>query len=484
MKKSIIIILFTCVAAGSCKKFLTETPYSLLSTNNFYQSAGDAAVALNGVFATLTAQTYYGRTSWTVTELGGEDLTVPANSSSDRITLGNYTANSSNGEVANWWNNIYSCINRANDVIANVPKISMDPGSRNDIVGNARFLRALGYFELVRSFGSVPLLTTPTSSTSNLFPPKAAIADIYTQIIGDLQYAEANCLQESQIITANKGRVSSGAASSILAKVYLTRATTSAKDPNDYANALAECNKVINSGQYTLLSNYKSIFDWTNKFPAKPENIFSVQFAEPPSVGNIIIRMLTSSKTTPAGSASFYVPTTFYNSYIPADSIRRNFNITNKDKSANGTITTDPLYFYSKFSTDPTWTAQSNNSMANWIITRYADVLLMQSEAIHFLNPLDSTQFNGINAVRARAGLTGTYQLNFSSTPGPDDFITALLNERAWELCMEGHRRYDLIRLGRIQSALLAGKGVSVPSADPLLPIPFAQVALDSLLGK
>lgn len=484
MKKSIVILLFTCITAGSCKKFLTETPYSLLSTNNFYQSAGDAAVALNGVFATLTAQTYYGRTSWTVTELGGEDLTVPSNSSSDRITLGNYTANSSNGEVANWWNNIYSCINRANDVIANVPKISMDLASRNDIVGNARFLRALGYFELARSFGSVPLLITPTSSTSNLFPPKAAIADIYTQIISDLQYAEANCLLESQIIMANKGRVSSGAASSILAKVYLTRATTPAADPNDYTNALAECNKVINSGQYALLPNYKSIFDWTNKFPSKPENIFSVQFAEPPSVGNIIIRMLTSAKTTPAGSASFYVPTAFYNSYSPADSIRRNFSITNKDKSANGTVTTDPLYFYTKFSSDPTWTAQSNNSMANWIVTRYADVLLMQSEAMHFLDPLDPNQFNGINAVRARAGLTGTYQLNFTNTPGPDDFITALLNERAWELCMEGHRRYDLIRLGRIQSALLAGKGVTVPSANPLLPIPFAQIALDSLLGK
>jgi hypothetical protein len=142
------------------------------------------------------------------------------------------------------------------------------------------------------------------------------------------------------------------------------------------------------------------------------------------------------------------------------------------------------LYFYTKFSSDPTWTAQSNNSEANWIITRYADVLLMQSEALHFLNPLDPTQFNGINAVRARAGLTGTNQLNFTTTPGPDDFITALLNERAWELCMEGHRRYDLIRLGRIQAALLAGKGVTVPSAHPLLPIPFAQVALDSLLGQ
>jgi starch-binding outer membrane protein, SusD/RagB family len=484
MKKEILILFVACLTAGACKKFLTETPYSVLSTNNFYQSSGDAEVALNGVFATLTAQTYYSRTSWTVSELGGEDLTVPANSSSDRITIGNYTATSSNGEVANWWNNIYSCINRANDVIEHVPGISMDVPTRNDIVGNARFLRALGYFELIRSFGDVPLLLTPTTATSSLFPPKTAVASIYPQIISDLQYAEANCLAESKIPTANKGRVSSGAASTILAKVYLTRAATPAADPADYTNALAECNKVISSGQYILLPNYKSIFDWTNKFPAVPENIFSIQFAEPPSVGNIIIRMLTSAKTTPAGSASFYVPPAFPLTYIAADSVRKKFSITNQDKSASGSFSTDPLYFYTKFSTDPTWTAQSNNSEANWIITRYADVLLMQSEALHFINPADSTQFNGINAVRGRAGLTGVNQLNFTNTPGPDDFITALLNERAWELCMEGHRRWDLIRLGRIQSALLTGKGVTVSSANPLLPIPLAQVALDSLLAK
>jgi hypothetical protein len=194
--------------------------------------------------------------------------------------------------------------------------------------------------------------------------------------------------------------------------------------------------------------------------------------------------MLTSAKTTPAGSASFYVPPAFPLTYIAADSIRKKFSMTNQDKSSSGSLSTDPLYFYTKFSTDPTWTAQSNNSEANWIITRYADVLLMQSEALHFINPADSTQFNGINAVRARAGLTGVNQLNFTNTPGPADFITALLNERAWELCMEGHRRWDLIRLGRLQSALLTGKGVTVSSADPLLPIPLAQVALDSLLAK
>src|SRR5580658_2790100 len=98
MKKQLLILLAACLVTGSCKKFLTETPYSLLSTNNFYQTEGDAEVAVNGVYSTLTAQTYYGRTSWTVSELSGDLLMVPSTSSSDRITLGNYTATSSNGE--------------------------------------------------------------------------------------------------------------------------------------------------------------------------------------------------------------------------------------------------------------------------------------------------------------------------------------------------------------------------------------------------
>ncbi len=483
MKKS-LYILIACSVLVSCKKFLTETPYSLLSTNNFYQTEGDAEVAVNGVYSTLTAQTYYGRTSWTVSELSGDLLMVPATSSSDRITLGNYTATSSNGEIANWWTNIYSMIDKANDVIAHVPGINMDTTARNDLVGNAYFLRALGYFELVRSFGAVPLLTTPTTATSNLFPAKTAVPTIYNQIISDLQYAEANCLLESQIPATYKGRASSGAASTILAKVYLTRAASANAQSTDYTNALAECNKVINSGQYTLLPKFSAIFDWTNKFPATPENIFSVQFGDPPSAGNIIIRMLTSAKTTPAGSASFYVPPTFPGTFIAADSIRKKFTMTNLDKSAGGVISVDPNTFYTKFSSDPTWTAQNNNSQANWIITRYADVLLMQSEALHFINTSDPNQFNGINQVRARAGLTGTYQLNFTNTPTPDNFITALVNERAWELCMEGHRRWDLIRLGRLQANLLSGKGVTVSSPDPLLPIPYAQVQLDSLLAN
>jgi len=484
MKKEIAILICVSFLLGSCKKFLTETPNSLLSSNNFYQNAGDASVALNGVFGTINSNNYYGRTSWIISELSGEDLTVLPTGLSDRVTLSNFTVTNSNGEVSNWWINVYSMINKANDVIANVPRIAMDTVSRNNIVGNAYFLRALGYFEMVRSFGDVPLLTLPTNSVSNLYPPKTPVAQIYLQIISDLQYAEAHCFLEKNISTANKGQVSSGAASTILAKVYLTRAASSNAVATDYVNALAECNKVINSGQYALLPSYSAVFNWAVKFPATPENIFSVQFAQPPSTGNIIIRMLTSAQTVPSGAASFFVTPYFAKSYIAADSVRKKASITNVDINAAGVKTTNANYFYNKFSQDPTWTAQNNNSAANWIITRYADVLLMQSEALYFINAQDPNIFNGINAVRTRAGLTGAYQLNFSNTTTPAAFVVALLKERSWELCMEGHRRWDLIRLGGYQAAMLAGKNITVPIPNPLLPIPAIQIALDSLLGK
>lgn len=469
--KKIVVIFSVVIFFTSCKKYLKEEPYSFLSNTNFYKNEGDAIAALNGVFSPMQAQTYYGRTSWLISELTGECLTVGANPTSDRLTLSNYTATGSNGEITNWWRNIYSLINRANDVIANVPGIAMDTTSKNNILGNARFLRALGYFELVRSFGEIPLVLTPTTATSDVQPKKAAIAEIYNQIIADLIYAEANCFPENKISAANKGRVSSGAAAAILAKVYLTRG----KDATDYNNALNACNRVINSNLYRLLPVYADVFSPDKKNGA--EHIFSVQFDLPPSVGNIVIRMLFPSQNFPGGAGSFNAVVNFGNSYIAADSIRKNFNVSTRAVGRTGNVVTVPLYF-SKYK-DVTWTDQSNNSRTNWMITRYADVLLMQSEALNKINPLDPTKFAGINAVRARAGLTATGQvLDFTNTATADDFVNALVKERAWEFCMEGHRRWDLIRLGKLKQALLT-KGITVPTDTPLFPIPDTEKALN-----
>src|SRR5262249_19741130 len=139
------------------------------------------------------------------------------------------------------------------------------------------------------------------STDSSLYAPRTASAGVYAQIVADLQYAEANCVPENQIASSSKGMVSSGAASAMLARAYLTLASTSVADPADNQNAPAECNKVINSNLYSLLPNYADIFNCDKKYG--PEHIFLVQFGLPPNTGNITLRMFTPAII--GGSASF-----------------------------------------------------------------------------------------------------------------------------------------------------------------------------------
>ncbi len=470
MKKILYILIGCSAILSSCQDFLKEEPYSFLSTTNFYQNENDAIAALNGAFVPMQAQTYYGRTAWLITELPSDNLLALGNATADRATLNNYTYTASNGEISNWWNQNYLMINRANDIIEKVPKIAMDTVKRNDIVGNARFLRALAYFELMRTFGDLPVFLSPTGASSDLMPARTPIAQIYAQVIRDLKYAETNCYAENKIVAANKGRVSSGAATSLLAKVYLTRASSTASVASDYADALVACNKVINSNIYKLFPTYAEVFDIAKKNGV--EHIFSVQFELPPSTGNIVIRMMYPSQS--GGSGSFGATPSLLNSYAKGDTLRKNWNLATK----SGSATVPP--FYLKYR-DAQWTSQSNNSRTNWLILRYADVLLMQSEAMNQLDANDVKKFEGINKVRVRAGLTA---LNLTNTVSKDNFVDALVNERGWELCMEGHRRWDLIRLGRLKQVLQTTRNIAVQDNQFLMPIPQTEIDLNTNLKQ
>ncbi len=483
MKKKIIFIISGCflLLNAGCKKFLTEKPQSFLTPDNFYKSAADATAALNGVFSGMQAQAYYGRTVWIISENSADLLyTAPGNTDRMSLYLNNYTA--TNGEISNWWINSYKMIKAANDVIAHVPAINMDVTARNNIVGNACFLRGLAYFDLTRSFGNIPLIVAPIvgSTDTTLYPNRSSAADIYRQIISDLQYAEANCLPENKIPSSSKGMVSSGSASAMLARVYLTRANTPFADAADNQNALAACNKVINSKVYSLLPNYADIFDVSKKYGA--EHIWCVRFALPPATGNITLRMFTPNIIN--GSASFFCQNNFFTSgYSAADSIRKNYNLANKAVSVtNGTTQSVTPFFY-KYR-DPYWLANGggNNSQVDWIVIRYADVLMMQSEAMNNIDPANAAKFDGVNAVRKRAGLTDPTQLlNLTNTPTSSAFVDSLVKDRARELCVEGERRWDLIRLGRFKQAM-STLGITIDDNHLLFPIPQSEIQVNKNL--
>lgn len=444
----------------SCEKFLEEKPYDFIGTANFYKTEGDANAALNGAFGVLQPQQYFGRTSWLITELTGDLMRVNA-TLADRDNLYGQTFDPSNGEIGNWWNSSFVLVNRANDVIKNVPNIPMDVARRNNIIGNALFLRAMAYFDLVRSFGSVPLILNPTTDLGNIKPNRTPIPAIYAQIIEDLKFAEANCVAENLIPASAKGRVSTGAASALLAKVYLTKATTAAKEATDYTNSLAASNKVITATSVYGLVSYADVFDVTKE--NNKEHIFAVQFDLPPSVGNIVVRMHLPAGLN--GTGSFVVEKAFEDSFLPAD-IRKALTLRKE------TLTSQYAY-YLKFS-DPL--RQVNNARNNVLILRFSDVLLMQSEALNEINPADANKLTGINAVRLRANLPAYVLADVASR---DAFVDALVKERAWEFSLEGHRRFDLLRLGRYKQRQLAVFNRTVADKYLLLPIPQTEIDLN-----
>ncbi|NCD71212.1 RagB/SusD family nutrient uptake outer membrane protein [Mucilaginibacter agri] len=471
MRKIYILCAFAGLALSSCKKQLEEKPYSILTNTNFYTNATDAQAAINGVLSQLQPQAYYQRTVYIMGELSGDCLVPLLTQNQERIDMYKLTYTSNNIEINNWWVNSYKLISRANDVIANVPGINMDAAAKNNIVGNAMFLRGMAYFDLVKSFGDVPLITAPITSTAdpNLLPPRTASSKIYEQVISDLKYAEANCFTEDKITSANKGMVSSGAASAMLARVYLQRASTKFADAADNQNALAECNKVIAANTYKLMADYTDVFNWDKKYyPTQTENIFSVQFGNnsTSTTQNITVRMFSPAGL--GGSGSFTAnPWLFNNAYFGPDK-RKAWNVSNKV----GTATVTPYIYKYR---DAQWVAGSNNSRMNWIVLRYADVLMMQSEALNNINPNDPTKFDGLNAVRDRAGMNA-YHLSLANTPTASAFVDTLVKDRARELCVEGHRRWDLIRLGRFKQVEQDINGFTATDNSLLLPLPQTEM--------
>jgi hypothetical protein len=474
MKKIYLLFALAGLGLSSCKKLLDEKPTSVLTDQNFYTSAADAQAAVVGALSQLQPQAYYQRTVYIMGELSGDCLVPLLTQNQERIDMYKLQYTASNIEINNWWVNSYKLISRANDILANLPKVNMDAAAKNNLLGNASFLRGMAYFDLVKSFGDVPLITHPIAGANDpdFAPSRTAASKVYAQAIADLQFAEANCLSEDKIVSANKGMVSSGAASAMLAKVYLQRASTTFADANDNQNALAECNKVINSNIYKLMPNYSDVFNWDLKyFPQQTEHIFDVQFGinSSSTVQNITIRMFTP--LAGGGSGSFVANPYVFNSLYEGGDVRKAWNVTNKVTDPKGVVSTvDP--WISKYR-DSQWVLGSNNSRMNWIVLRYADVLMMQSEAMNNLNPNDPNKFNGLNAVRKRAGLTApAQQLSLDNTPSPSAFVDTLVKDRARELCVEGHRRWDLIRLGKLKQVEQAVNGFAVQDQQLLLPIP------------
>ncbi len=475
-----LFILFALLVTTGCKKFLEEKTFTNLNQSIFPKSEGDLRVLCNGLYNMFETNEHYGRSYLIISDVFSDELTTTA-LSGPRFEMQNALITAGNSELAQAWSRNYTVISRANVIIKQAPLVAIPVAKVQPYIAEARFIRALCYFELVKFWGDVPLvLDQPVNidSLQALKPSRSPQKDVYKQMTDDLKYAELYLKKESAIPATYKGIASSGAATSLLAKVYLTRAYLPFADPSDFLSAADACNRVISSGDYGLFANYRDVFD-VNKENGV-ESIFAIQYDQAPNRTSGITGFLTPAQVYPRSFGSFPAERKFYDAFPNADVIRKKYVFYDRGVGLGGGaydfVSNPATNPYCAKYRDDVLAASSFNDRCNYPILRFADVLLMQSEALNRINAADPNKYTGINKVRARVSLPPLSALDQAS------FENAVLDERHWELCFEGKRRDDLIRMGKLVSVMNAQGFTNVKDFNRYYPVPQTEIDINANL--
>jgi len=465
---------------SSCNKdFPNQVPETTRTTGNVYKTPGDFYNAIIGTYATLKHNGLYGNGGSASALLNlGETVSDNADFGATRAVsnvstfeLEDFNFSLSNTFFSATWTGNYIGIARANTMLGRLPGASLDKALSDRFEGESKFLRGLFYFNLVRSFGDVQLITTETKEPSEGYSiPRSPSAKVYEQIISDLSAAES--LLPAVIPNAEAGRASRWAAKALLGKVYLTQ--------KDYTKTAAKLNEVITSGQFNVTANtYAAVFSNTTSFSANKDIIFAVQYKS----GNIGQGSAIWSATIPWGGQGsifgvnggsgegFLRPTADMIAAYEAGDLRKTASVATS--YLNGSTTVNERYTVKYRQSG----IIQNEADIDFPVLRYADVLLMYAEALVEQAQV-ATALPFVNQVRTRAGLPG-----LQPTLAQADARLAVENERRVELAFEGQRWFDLIRTGRYLP-VMTSKGFATKEFHKLYPIPQRETDLNSGLGQ
>lgn len=465
MKKIMLpVVMILMVAAISCTKELEQEPHQIYY-DNYYQTEDDAITAVNAVYDVLGAVNQYSSYLWLIQDISSDDCNArPTLNDPNLHEFNNYTIKTTNNYLGEIWKGSYLGISRANVVLEKVPGIDMDTAVQSRLLGEARFLRALFYFNLVRLFGDVPLVTVPVSpdlTPEEIYPFRAPVQDVYARIIDDLNVA-AEKLPAKYPNTNDKGRATQGAAWGLLSKVYLTL--------QDWENARANAYKVIESNQYALHADYTDNFKEAKKNGI--ESVFEVQF----------YRKVTSENSQMVISGLPSIPGLFtagVEIMLPTEDLLESFDTNDYRYEATffdeyWTYTFDP-HIWKYWDQDAYKPSATSASGANFMMMRYSEVLLIYAEALNEASGGPTAEaYDAVNQVRARARNGNPVALPDLTGLNQDEFRKAVLNERRHEFVNEGQRWYDLVRTGTLIESVKRAKG---DQANPtefnyLFPIP------------
>lgn len=454
MKKIYLTLLTIClIGLSGCEKDLTQAPLSSGSTPTFYASQADFDQALTSVYNMLRVSDNGGfpDRQLNLSETRSDNIYGVGDAGvRDWEPVNNFqTTLATNPYIAEAWDSDFSGIFRANtflDQLATNGSV-VDDATRKRYEGEAKFLRALYYFDLVRYFGKVPVLEKALGPSAVLTVPRAPVAEVYKLIITDLQTAIS--LLPLSYAGANAGRATAGAAKGMLALVYLTRSgpTFGIEGPglatNEYSQALALLNDVIASGKYSFLPKYADIFSYTNENNA--EVLFDVQYIS----GGVGLGATYPGLLVPDTYFTFLkipyfsggieirpISNDLLGSY-PVGDMRKAFNFAQGFTSNTGF--TETRWLMKKFLNENLKGSNRSDWPINWIVLRYTDILMLKAECI--LHGAAGTQAEVdaiVNRVRTRAGVPPLASVN----------LAMLMEERRREFAGEGSRWHDLVREG------------------------------------
>jgi len=471
-----ICILAALVTVQGCKKsFLDVTAKGTVASTQFWRSQADATSAIDAMYANLHEWKNIAFAPIAVESMGSDDV-EKGSSPTDASFMNdfhNFTANSGEGQIADFWAGEYQTINFANQVLDNVPGINMDASLKARYLAEAKFIRAYAYFRLVRAFGDVPLRLHVPKTASEFNIPRTPKAQVWAAIEADLTDA-ASVLPQSYG-APDIGHATKGAALALHAKVALYQ--------KKWSDVVSLTNSVMGLG-YTLFPNYEQMFRTDHK--NNSESIFEIQcmlIPNNPTASNSQYSQVQGVRGSTGGGWGFDVPSpNLAAAYETGDPRRDATIIFRGETTPEGDVIPasgdNPMYNQKSYVPFSQYVSGFNEGcQQDKIVLRYADVLLMNAEANNELGN-SAAALVPLEMVRARAREGNNAILPKITTTVQGDLRAAIYNERRVELAMEFDRYFDVIRQGRA-AAVFGPRGWKA-GKNEVWPIPQNEIDLSA----
>ncbi len=480
-KLLITIFLIASVQYACNKDFLEKSPIIGITEENFYKTEADAIAGINAAYATLQFQlSPGGHFRWFWGDIMSDDAVKGGSGDNDvnaLLQLESFKGQTNTDLLEGEWSADYEGIYRANVVLEKVPPINMNDKLKARILGEAKFIRAWNYYNLVTMFGGVPI-ADHVLAPSEYNIPRANASQVWDLIEKDLTEAIPDLWLRSEYDASDLGRITKGAAQALLVKTYLWR--------KKWNEAKSTADAIIKSNEYRLVPDYKDIFPLYGE--NNSESVFEIQYMNA-SGGNwgknnanegSFTNVFTRARGQFAGYG-FNIPTQdfvdeFFKEGFEDPRLKHTVFRLGDAMGDRGIFTIEatggiPYIYYSKKyfnnkSEDAPFGDPNPNGGSNDRVIRYSDVLLMYAEAAYHSGDEQAAR-TALNIVRSRVGIPN---ISFSG----DALLQSIYRERRIELGLESHRFFDLIRTGRGPQIL--GKYGFKEGTHELFPIPQSQI--------